>query len=105
MLGQYVHNMDQGGEGVTFCTAPQNVPSATRWLRRCIGGGYIEERGSVNTRSVNTITYLTNISFGLGAAESLAETLRELGVSNPLVISDHGVRAAGLLQRRAFEFL
>jgi 4-hydroxybutyrate dehydrogenase len=54
---------------------------------------------------VHTISYLTNISFGLGAAQSLAETLRELGVSNPLVISDHGVKAAGLLERQAFEFL
>jgi 4-hydroxybutyrate dehydrogenase len=59
----------------------------------------------VNTRSTSTITYLTNINFGLGSADSLAETLRELGVSKPLVISDHGVRAAGLLQRRVFEFL
>lgn len=54
---------------------------------------------------MHTISYLTNISFGLGAAQSLAETLRELGVSNPLVISDHGVKAAGLLERQAFEFL
>ncbi len=54
---------------------------------------------------MNTITYLTNISFGLGAADSLAETLRELGVSNPLVISDHGIEAAGLLKRNAFSFL
>ena len=54
---------------------------------------------------MDTITYLTNISFGLGAAESLAGVLRELGVSNPLVISDHGVRAAGVLERPAFGFL
>lgn len=55
--------------------------------------------------SVNTISYLTNVSFGLGAADLLADTLQELGVSNPLVISDHGVKAAGLLERSAFEFL
>ncbi len=60
----------------------------------------IEESGSVHT-----ISYLTNISFGPGAAESLAEILRELGVSNPLVISDHGVKAAGLFDRDAFAFL
>lgn len=59
----------------------------------------------MNTHNVNTINYLTNISFGPGAAESLAEILRELGVSNPLVISDRGVQAAGLLQRPAFAFL
>lgn len=59
----------------------------------------------MTTRDVNTINYLTNISFGLGATEALAGILRELGVSNPLVISDRGVSAAGLLQRPAFAFL
>ncbi|MGE7468165.1 iron-containing alcohol dehydrogenase [Bosea sp. NPDC003192] len=54
---------------------------------------------------MHTITYLTNISFGLGASDSLAETLRELGVSRPLVISDHGIKAAGLLDRPGFVFL
>lgn len=59
----------------------------------------------MNTPSVSNINYLTSISFGVGAADSLAEILRELGVSNPLVISDRGVQAAGLLQRRAFSCL
>lgn len=59
----------------------------------------------MTTRDVSTINYLTNISFGLGAADYLADILRELGVSNPLVISDRGVLAAGLLQRPAFAFL
>lgn len=54
---------------------------------------------------MHTITYLTNISFGLGASDALAETLRELGVSRPLVISDHGIKAAGLLDRPGFAFL
>jgi alcohol dehydrogenase class IV len=64
------------------------------------GGRNIREGGSVHT-----ITYLTNISFGLGASDALAETLRELGVSRPLVISDHGIKAAGLLDRPGFVFL
>ncbi len=55
--------------------------------------------------SVITINYLKNINFGLGAAESLAEILCELGVSRPLVISDHGIKSAGLLERPGFEFL
>ena len=59
----------------------------------------------MNARSAHMINYLTNISFGPGASDSLAEVLRELGVSKPLVISDHGVRAAGLLERPAFAFL
>ena len=55
--------------------------------------------------SVHTITYLTNISFGLGASDSLPEILREVGVSRPLLISDHGVKSAGLLERPGFDFL
>lgn len=54
---------------------------------------------------MNNINYLTSINFGLGAAESLAETLCELSVSRPLVISDHGIKSAGLLERPVFEFL
>lgn len=54
---------------------------------------------------MHTITYLTNINFGLGASDSLAETLRELGMSRPLVISDHGIKAAGILDRPGFAFL
>ncbi len=53
---------------------------------------------------MHTINYLTNISFGLGASESLAEILSELCVSRPLVISDHGIKGAGLLDRRASAF-
>ena len=86
-------------------TAPESATSFTRRLGQGIGDGSIEESGSVNTHDVHTINYLTNISFGLGATNSLAGILRELGVSNPLVISDRGVWAAGLLQRPAFEFL
>ncbi|TYR35453.1 iron-containing alcohol dehydrogenase [Mesorhizobium microcysteis] len=54
---------------------------------------------------MHTITYLTSVSFGLGASNSLAEILREIGVSRPLVISDHGIRSAGLLDRPGFAFL
>lgn len=61
--------------------------------------------GRSRVTSVHTITYLTNINFGLGASDSLAETLRELGVSRPLVISDHGIKAAGLLDRPSFAHL
>lgn len=54
---------------------------------------------------MHTINYLTNISFGLGASEATADVLRELGVSRPLVVSDHGIKAAGLLDRPGFAFL
>lgn len=55
--------------------------------------------------AVHSITYLTNIAFGVGASDSLSEILRELGVSRPLVISDHGIKAAGLLERQGLAFL
>ncbi len=54
---------------------------------------------------MNIINYLTTIHFGAGAIGSLAETLRDLGVSKPLVISDHGVKAVGLLNSQAMQFL
>jgi alcohol dehydrogenase class IV len=54
---------------------------------------------------MNIINYLTTIHFGAGAIASLAETLRGLGVSKPLVISDRGVKAVGLLDSQAMQFL
>jgi alcohol dehydrogenase class IV len=54
---------------------------------------------------MNIINYLTTIHFGAGAIASLAETLRDLGVSKPLVISDRGVKAVGLLDSQAMQFL
>jgi alcohol dehydrogenase class IV len=46
---------------------------------------------------MDIINYLTTINFGAGAVGSLTDALGELGVSRPLVISDHGIKAAGLL--------
>lgn len=54
---------------------------------------------------MNIINYLTTIHFGAGALASLAETLRDLGVSKPLLISDRGVKAIGLLDTQAMQFL
>ncbi|EAR50921.1 Iron-containing alcohol dehydrogenase [Oceanicola granulosus HTCC2516] len=47
------------------------------------------------------ISYLTNIDLGPGAAAGLPAALAELGVARPLVIADHGIAAAGLLERVA----
>ncbi len=46
---------------------------------------------------MSTILYLTTIEFGLGARKELPRALNELGVRQPLVVSDHGVAAEGLL--------
>jgi 4-hydroxybutyrate dehydrogenase len=47
------------------------------------------------------ISYLTTIRFGDGEAEALGDELRALGVRRPMVVTDRGVVAAGLLQRVA----
>jgi alcohol dehydrogenase class IV len=48
---------------------------------------------------MHKILYLTNIDFGAGAVAGLAAALAELGVRRPLLVSDHGVEAAGLIDR------
>ncbi len=46
---------------------------------------------------MNVITYLTRIVFELGAIRGLADELTQLGVSRPLIVTDGGIVAAGLL--------
>jgi len=48
---------------------------------------------------MDIITYLTTIHFGAGALASVPDALRDLGVKRPLVVSDRGIAAAGLLDR------
>jgi 4-hydroxybutyrate dehydrogenase len=48
---------------------------------------------------MSTILYLTTIEFGPGSLSKLTEALVEVGVDRPLVISDSGVAAAGLLEK------
>ncbi|WP_423067038.1 iron-containing alcohol dehydrogenase [Devosia sp. CN2-171] len=45
------------------------------------------------------INYLTGIEFGAGAIATLADALRELEITRPLLVADKGVQAAGLLAR------
>lgn len=45
------------------------------------------------------ITYLTTIRFGFGVLAELPEDLAALGVQRPLVVTDPGVAAAGLVDR------
>ena len=53
---------------------------------------------------MSRILYLTTIEFGAGVLDTLSECVAELGMRRPLVVSDHGVAAAGLLDR-ALELL
>ncbi|MBP6893025.1 MAG: iron-containing alcohol dehydrogenase [Gammaproteobacteria bacterium] len=45
------------------------------------------------------INYLTQIQFEFGALRLLADECRRIGIERPLVVTDAGVRAAGLLDR------
>ena len=45
------------------------------------------------------INYLTQIQFAEGAVSLLAQELTALGIERPLVVTDRGVRQAGLLDK------
>ena len=45
---------------------------------------------------IATIRYLMTTSFGFGASSLLEKVLGELGIARPLVVTDPGVRAAGV---------
>ena len=49
---------------------------------------------------IATIRYLTTTSFGFGASSLLEKVLGELAIARPLVVTDPGVRAAGVVGRR-----
>lgn len=46
-----------------------------------------------------TINYLTTVQFDFGALNLLEAELEKLGIRRPLVVTDSGIRGAGLLQR------
>ena len=46
-----------------------------------------------------TILYLTHIEFGRGSLAMLPDQLAGIGVTRPVVVSDHGIAASGLLER------
>ncbi len=50
---------------------------------------------------MSTIVYLTNIEFGPGSLAMLSKAVADLGISRPLVVSDKGLAATGLLERVA----
>jgi 4-hydroxybutyrate dehydrogenase len=45
------------------------------------------------------ITYLTTVRFGFGVLAELPEDLAVLGMGRPLIVTDRGIAAAGLLER------
>ncbi len=46
-----------------------------------------------------TIHYITQIQFDFGAVQLLAQECARVGITRPLVVTDAGVRAAGVLQK------
>lgn len=48
---------------------------------------------------MSLITYLTEIEFGAGSISELGKHLSRTGIRRPLIISDHGIKAAGLLEK------
>ena len=45
------------------------------------------------------ITYRTTVRFGFGVLAELPEDLAALGMERPLIVTDRGIAAAGLLER------
>jgi 4-hydroxybutyrate dehydrogenase len=54
---------------------------------------------------LDVINYLTAVNFGAGAAESVTQVMSEVGLSKPLIVSDAGIVAAGILDRPEFSAL
>ncbi len=50
---------------------------------------------------MSLIQYLTAIEFGRGALSTLPEAMAACAIERPLIVSDHGIAAAGLLERAA----
>jgi 4-hydroxybutyrate dehydrogenase len=48
---------------------------------------------------VAPITYLTTIEFGAGTVGTLPDQLTAVGITRPLIVSDRGLAATGLVQR------
>jgi alcohol dehydrogenase class IV len=59
----------------------------------------IDERQLQGIVMVSLINYVTQVQFGFGAMTLLASECERLGVHRPLVVTDLGVRKAGLLDR------
>jgi alcohol dehydrogenase class IV len=45
------------------------------------------------------INYVTQIQFDFGAVQMLRQECERVGISKPLIVTDPGVKAAGILQK------
>ena len=46
-----------------------------------------------------SIFYITQVHIEFGALQRLAEECQRIGISRPLIVTDAGIKAAGLLQQ------
>ena len=58
-----------------------------------------DERRCLGKPHVAPITYLTTVEFGAGALSTLPDQLAAVGMTRPLIVSDHGLAATGLVRR------
>ncbi|RZI74746.1 MAG: iron-containing alcohol dehydrogenase [Pseudomonas sp.] len=49
--------------------------------------------------TVSPINYITSVQFGFGAIDTLPQECERIGIRRPLIVTDAGVRAAGLVDR------
>jgi alcohol dehydrogenase class IV len=60
---------------------------------------YSEGIASYNAGAMSLIYYVTQIQFDYGAVQLLKQECERVGIGRPLVVTDAGVRAAGVLQK------
>lgn len=54
---------------------------------------------------MDVISYLTTVNFGAGSAATLSQVMSEVGLSRPLIVTDPGIVAVGILERPEFSSL
>src|SRR6187401_3064203 len=54
---------------------------------------------SYNAHTMAFIYYLTQIQFDFGAVKLLKQECERVGITRPLIVTDPGVKAAGILQK------
>jgi 4-hydroxybutyrate dehydrogenase len=59
----------------------------------------VGQRRTIRETIMTTITYLTKVQFDFGALDMLADEMSLLGLSRPLIVTDKGIVATGLLDR------
>jgi 4-hydroxybutyrate dehydrogenase len=62
-------------------------------------GGSFKDKARKRSTHIATISYITTVQFDFGAVRLLRQECERVGITRPLIVSDRGVRAAGLVDR------